>query len=84
MTWGSQIHYILIVARKRSLYYEIDGGQRRRNGKGTRYAGKTFTRNICRKCYERPNVGGVSVRSRNGAPSGKECLVNGPMTKVSN
>ena len=33
---------------------------------------------------ERPNVGGVSIRSRNGAPSRKGCKVNGEMTKASN
>ena len=29
------------------------------------------------------NVGEVSTRSRNGAPSRKECVVNGRMIKVS-
>ena len=33
---------------------------------------------------ERPTVGGVSIRSRNGAPSRKGCVVNGQMTKASN
>ena len=37
-----------------------------------------------KKRIERPNVGGVSIRSRNGAPSRKGCVVNGQMTKVSN
>ena len=32
---------------------------------------------------ERPNVGGVSIRSRNGAPSRKRCVVDGHMTKAS-
>ena len=36
------------------------------------------------KRNERPNVGGVSIRSRNGAPSRKRCVVNGHMTKASN
>ncbi|CAN0450917.1 unnamed protein product [Laminaria digitata] len=36
------------------------------------------------KCYEHPNVGGVSPRSRKGAPSRKGCMVNGQMTKASN
>ena len=43
-----------------------------------------FLRKIRKKRNERPNVGGVSVRSRNGAPSGKGCVVNGQMTKASN
>ena len=30
--------------------------------------------------YERRNVGGASIRSRNGAPSRKGCVVNGEMT----
>ena len=33
-----------------------------------------------KKRDERPNVGGVSIRSRNGAPSRKGCVVNGQMT----
>ena len=33
---------------------------------------------------EHPNVGGVSVRIRNGAPSRKGCVVSGQMTKASN
>ena len=32
---------------------------------------------------ERPIVGGVSIRSRNGAPSRKGYVVNGQMTKAS-
>ena len=45
---------------------------------------KQFLCNIRKKRNERPNVGGVSVRSRNGAPSRKGCVVNGQMTKASN
>ena len=42
----------------------------------------TFGKNV----NERPNVGGISNRSRNGAPSRKGCVVNGQMTinKASN
>ena len=39
--------------------------------------------NIWKKRNERPNVGGVSIRSRNGAPSRKGCVINGQMTKTS-
>ena len=39
---------------------------------------------IWKKRNERPNVGGVSIRSRNGAPSRKGCVVNAQMTKASN
>ena len=35
------------------------------------------------KRNERPNVGGVSIRSRNGAPARRRCAVNGQMTKAS-
>ena len=45
---------------------------------------KRFLCNIWKQRNERPNVGGVSIRSRNGAPSRKECMVNGQMTKASN
>ena len=38
---------------------------------------KKFQCNIWKKRNERPNVGGVSIRSRNGAPSHKGCAVNG-------
>ena len=44
---------------------------------------KNFLRNTRKRRNERPNVGGVSIRSRNGAPSRKECMVNGQMTKAS-
>ena len=44
---------------------------------------KQFLCNIWKKRIERPNVGGVSIRSRNGAPSRKGCVVNGQMTKAS-
>ena len=37
--------------------------------------------NVWKKRNERPNFGGVSIRSRNGAPSRKRCVVNGQMTK---
>ena len=37
-----------------------------------------------KKRTERRNVGGVSARSRNGAPSQKGCVVNGQTTEVSN
>ena len=37
-----------------------------------------------KKLNERLNVGGVSIVSWNGAPSRKECVVNGQMTKASN
>ena len=40
--------------------------------------------NMWKNRNERPNVGGVSLRSRNGAPSRKGCVVNGQMTKASN
>ena len=45
--------------------------------------GKQFLCNIWKKHNERPNVGGVSIRSRNCAPSRKGCVVNGQMTKAS-
>ena len=45
---------------------------------------KPFLCSIWEKRNERSNVGGVSITSRNGAPSRKGCLVNGQMTKVSN
>ena len=45
---------------------------------------KKKTCNIWKKRNERPNVGGVSIRSRNGAPSRKGCVVNGQMANASN
>ena len=44
--------------------------------------GKKFLCNCMGKRIERPNVGGVSVRSRNGAPSRKGCVVNGQMSTM--
>ena len=45
---------------------------------------KQFLCNIWKERNERPNVGGVFIRSRNGAPSRKGCVVNRQMTKASN
>ena len=45
---------------------------------------KKFLCNIWKKRNERPNVGAVSIRIRNGAPSRKGCVVNGQKTKASN
>ena len=41
---------------------------------------KRFLCIIWKKRNERPNAGGVSIRSRSGAPSRKRCVVNGAMT----
>ena len=47
---------------------------------------KQFLCNIWKTRNEPPNVGGVSIniRSRNGTPSQKGCVVNGQMTKANN
>ena len=46
---------------------------------------KTFGCNVWKQRSEqRPTVGGVSFRSRIGAPSPKRCVVNGQMTVASN
>ena len=45
---------------------------------------KPFLCNIWKNRNERPNVGGVSIRRKNGAPPRKRCVVNGQMTKASN
>ena len=45
---------------------------------------KKFLCNVWKKGNERPNVGGVSIRCTNGAPSRKGRVVNGQMTEVSN
>ena len=45
---------------------------------------KQFLCNIWKKRNERPNVRGVSNRSRNGSPPRKGCVVNGHMAKASN
>ena len=45
---------------------------------------KQFICCIREKRNERPNVGGVSIRSRNGAPFREGCVANGKTTKASN
>ena len=45
---------------------------------------KTVLCNIRNKRNERRKVGGVSLWSKNGAPSRKGCVVNGQMTEASN
>ena len=42
-----------------------------------------FLCRVWKKRNERPNVGGVSSTSGNGAPSRKGCVVNGQMPKAS-
>ena len=42
---------------------------------------KNFPSGIWKRRNERPNIG--AIRSRNGAPSRKGCVVNGQMTKAS-
>ena len=42
---------------------------------------KQFLCIVWKKRNARPNVGGVSNRSRNGVPSRQGCVVNGQMTK---
>ena len=46
--------------------------------------GRRFLCSVWKKRNEYLVVGGVSVRSRNGAPSRKRCVVNGQTTKASN
>ena len=43
---------------------------------------QTFLCNVRKRRIERPNVGGVYTRSRNGSPSRKRYEVNGQMTKA--
>ena len=43
-----------------------------------------FLRNIWKQRIERPNAGGVSIRSRNGARSRKGFVLNGQLTETSN
>ena len=45
---------------------------------------KQFLSIAWNKRSRRPNVEGVSIRSRNGAPSRKGCVVNDQMTMASN
>ena len=45
---------------------------------------KQFLCSMWKKSNWHPNVGGVSNRSRNDAPSRKGCVVNGQTTKASN
>ena len=53
--------------------------------KGDKYGPENYrgvTLKYMGKRNERPNVGGVSTRSKNRAPSRTECVVNGQMTKA--
>ena len=45
---------------------------------------KQFLCSTWKNGNERPNVGSVSIRSRNGAPPRKGCVVNGQMAMASN
>ncbi|CAM9502047.1 unnamed protein product, partial [Sphacelaria rigidula] len=50
---------------------------------GIRY-GQLFLCNAWKKCNELTHVGGVSIRSKKGAPSRKGCVVHCHMTEASN
>ena len=67
---------------KKIAILEINGDQRRRNRTGIRYVEGSCV--VWKKRNEYLVVGGVSVRSRNGDPSRKGCVVNGQTTKASN
>ena len=45
---------------------------------------RRFLCNVWKKRNEYLAVGGVSLRSRNGAPSRKGCVINGQTTKANN
>ena len=62
---------------------ETDGGHKRQNREWIRQANR-FDLTHGKTYKERRNGRGISVRSRNGAPSRKGCVVNGQMTKASN
>ena len=81
MTWKSLVDWR--VARKRSLSWGIDGGGTRRNRTKLGQPNRFYVIYGKMKRDERPNVGGVSIRSRNGAPSSRKGRVNGQMTKAS-
>ena len=60
----------------------MDGGHKRQNKKGMRYA-KSFNA-VYGKYVMNAHMLEVSIRSRNGAPARKGCVVNAQMTKASN
>ena len=87
MIWRKLVNQI--IARKRSLSEETDGGHKWRNRKGIRKAkillGKNIVFNIWKKRNERPNVGrclsGVGTVLRLEKDG---WVINGQMTKASN
>ena len=58
------------------LSEEIGGGRRRRTATGYDRRKVSYV-TYGKKRNERPDVGGVSIRSRNDAPSRKGCVVHG-------
>ena len=52
-------------------------------GRGTRQAKRSYV-TYGKIRNRRPNVAGVSIKTRNGAPSRKGRVVNGQMTEASN
>ena len=68
---GSSEKTIAILGGKRCTLTAKQDGDRTRS--------KQFLLKIWKKRNERLNAGGVSIRSKNGAP----CMVNGQMNKAS-
>ena len=62
---------------------ETDGGHRLPKRKDVKIS-QSFFCNIFKKRTERPNFGGVSIRSRNVASFRKGCVSSGHMNKASN
>lgn len=66
--WMEKLNSLDQQRRKWSWSEEIGGGHRTRTGKGTQYEKrKKRSLNVGKKINERPSVGGVSCRSRNGS-----------------
>lgn len=70
-----------IVARERSLQNLGDRWWLQVGKREEGMIGERFSCNLRTKRGERPNVGGVCIRSGNGGQSQKACAVNGQMTE---
>ena len=77
--WHGEVWYRKIVARKRSLSLGDRWWPQTAKQEGHKIS-KNFRRNLL-NVIEHPKVGRLSIRSRNGAPSRKEFVVNGQKTE---
>ena len=75
---------LLVESSEKTIAIQGDGRRPQPAKQDGDRTSKQFSYSIWKKRNDRPNVGGVSTRGRDGASSRNGCVVDGHMTKASN